>query len=77
MNTQDFLLKLQEELEEEVTLQPETNLKSLESYDSLALLTIIAFVDENVNKKVEAKHFKDIKTIDDLMMVIGKENFEG
>jgi acyl carrier protein len=76
MNTQDFLLKLQEELEEEVTLQPETNLKSLESYDSLALLTIIAFVDENFNKKVEAKHFKDIKTIDDLMMVIGKENFE-
>ena len=77
MNTQDFLLKLQEELEEEVTLQPETDLKSLESYDSLALLTIIAFVDENFNKKVEAKHFKDIKTIDDLMMVIGKENFEG
>ena len=77
MNTQDFLLKLQEELEEEVTLKPETNLKSLESYDSLALLTIIAFVDENFNKKVEAKHFKDIKTIDDLMMVIGKENFEG
>lgn len=77
MNTQDFLLKLQEELEEEVTLQPETNLKSLESYDSLALLTIIAFVDENFKKKVEAKHFKDIKTIDDLMMVIGKENFEG
>ena len=76
MNTQDFLLKLQEELEEEVTLQPETNLKSLESYDSLALLTIIAFVDENFNKKVEAKHFKDIKTIDDLMIVIGKENFE-
>ena len=76
MNTQDFLLKLQEELEAEVTLQPETNLKSLESYDSLALLTIIAFVDENFNKKVEAKHFKDIKTIDDLMMVIGKENFE-
>lgn len=76
MNTQDFLLKLQEELEEEVTLKPETNLKSLESYDSLALLTIIAFVDENFNKKVEAKHFKDIKTIDDLMMVIGKENFE-
>ena len=76
MNTQYFLLKLQEELEEEVTLQPETNLKSLESYDSLALLTIIAFVDENFNKKVEAKHFKDIKTIDDLMMVIGKENFE-
>ena len=76
MNTQDFLLKLQEELEEEVTLQPETNLKSLESYDSLALLTITAFVDENFNKKVEAKHFKDIKTIDDLMMVIGKENFE-
>lgn len=76
MKTQDFLIKLQEELEEEVTLTPETNLKSLESYDSLALLTIIAFVDENFSRKIDAKSFKDIQSINDLIMVIGKENFE-
>lgn len=76
MKTQVFLEKLQEELEEETTLTTDTVLKSLDSYDSLALLTIIAFVDENFSKKIEAKNFKDIKTIDDLMNVIGKENFE-
>ena len=76
MKIQDFLIKLQEELEEDVKLTPETNLKSLESYDSLALLTIIAFVDENFNRKIDAKSFKDIQSIDDLMTVIGKKNFE-
>ncbi len=75
MKTSVFLQKLQEELEEDETLTPETNLKSLESYDSISLLTIIAFVDENFSKKIETRHFKDIETVSDLMNVIGKENF--
>lgn len=76
MKKHEFLEKLQEELEEDETLTVDTNLKSLESYDSLALLTIIAFVDENFDKKIEAKHFKDITTVQDLMNIIGTENFE-
>lgn len=76
MKTQVFLEKLQEELEEDETLTINTDLKSLESYDSLALLTIIAFVDEHFDKKIETKHFKDIKTVQDLMNVIGAEQFE-
>lgn len=76
MKTQDFLVKLQDELEEEQTLELTTNFKSLVSYDSLALLTIIAFVDENFNKKIDAKSFKDLITVSDLMEVIGTDNFE-
>lgn len=76
MKTTFFLEKLQEELEEDEKLFPETVLKNLDSYDSLALLTIIAFVDENFSKKIEAKNFKDIKTVQDLMNAIGPENFE-
>jgi acyl carrier protein len=76
MNTKDFLLKLQDELEEDEILTPETNFKSLESYDSLALLTIIAFVDENFDRKIDAKDFKEIKTVNDLMQIIGSENFK-
>ncbi|MCW3160410.1 phosphopantetheine-binding protein [Chryseobacterium oryctis] len=71
-----FLEKLQEELEEDETLTVDTNLKGLESYDSVSLLSIIAFVDENFNKTIDTKHFKDIETISDLMNVIGIENFE-
>ncbi|AZA47507.1 hypothetical protein EG346_04590 [Chryseobacterium carnipullorum] len=76
MKTSVFLEKLQEELEEDETLTLETNLKQLESYDSISLLSVIAFVDENFDKKIDTKHFKDIETVSDLMNIIGKENFE-
>lgn len=76
MKTSVFLEKLQEELEEDQTLTMDTNLKELESYDSISLLSVIAFVDENFNKKIDAKQFKDIEKVSDLADIIGKENFE-
>ncbi len=76
MKTSVFLEKLQEELEEDETLTLDTNLKALESYDSISLLSVIAFVDENFNKKIDTKQFKDIETVSDLRDLIGKENFE-
>lgn len=76
MKTSVFLEKLQEELEEDQTLTLDTNLKELESYDSISLLSVIAFVDENFNKKIDTKQFKDIETVSDLVNIIGKENFE-
>ncbi|MEG0925705.1 MULTISPECIES: phosphopantetheine-binding protein [Chryseobacterium] len=76
MKTSVFLEKLQEELEEDQTLTLDTNLKELESYDSISLLSVIAFVDENFSKKIDTKHFKDVQTVADLVNIIGKENFE-
>ncbi|KPE51564.1 MULTISPECIES: phosphopantetheine-binding protein [Chryseobacterium] len=76
MKTSVFLEKLQEELEEDETLTLDTNLKELESYDSISLLSVIAFVDENFNKKIDTKQFKDIEKVSDLVNIIGKENFE-
>ncbi|AZB01061.1 acyl carrier protein [Chryseobacterium joostei] len=76
MKTSVFLEKLQEELEEDQALTLDTNLKELESYDSISLLSVIAFVDENFNKKIDTKHFKDVQTVADLVNIIGKENFE-
>lgn len=76
MKTSIFLEKLQEELEEDQALTLDTNLKELESYDSISLLSVIAFVDENFNKKIDTKQFKDIEKVSDLVDIIGKENFE-
>lgn len=76
MKTSVFLEKLQDELEEDQTLTLDTNLKELESYDSISLLSVIAFVDENFNKKIDTKQFKDVQTVSDLVAIIGKENFE-
>ncbi|BAP29251.1 uncharacterized protein CHSO_0214 [Chryseobacterium sp. StRB126] len=71
-----FLEKLQEELEEKQTLNQETKLKDLENYDSISLLSVIAFVDENFNQQLDPDQFKNMETVSDLMSIIGLENFE-
>jgi len=76
MNTQTFLEKLQDELEEDNTLTLETKFKELENYDSMSVLSLIAFIDESFDKSLDTKHFKDISTVQELMELIGSENFE-
>ncbi|MGE8526867.1 hypothetical protein [Chryseobacterium rhizosphaerae] len=76
MKTSVFLEKLQEELDEKQTLSQETRLKDLENYDSISLLSVIAFVDENFNQQLDPDLFKNMETVSDLMNIIGQENFE-
>ncbi|AZB24406.1 acyl carrier protein [Chryseobacterium bernardetii] len=76
MKTSVFLEKLQEELEEKQVLERDTRLKDLENYDSISLLSVIAFVDENFNQQLDPDQFKDMETVSDLMNIIGLENFE-
>ena len=79
MKTEDFTNELKEALEiededQEITL--ETNLKDLEEYDSLSVLSIIAMVDKNFAKQIPSSDFIKITTIKSLMDLIGKEYFE-
>lgn len=76
MKTSIFLEKLQEELDENQALSQETKLKDLENYDSISLLSVIAFVDENFNQQLDPDQFKNMETVSDLMNIIGLENFE-
>jgi len=79
MNTKDFINELKEDLEiededQEITL--ETNLKDLEEYDSLSVLSIIAMIDKNFGKQIPSSDFSKITTVSSLMELIGKEYFE-
>jgi len=76
MTNSEFLVKLQDELEEENTLTLDTKFKELEGYDSMSILSIIVFIDENFNKKLNTQQFKDISTIQELKELIGLDNFE-
>ncbi|KXH83029.1 hypothetical protein [Chryseobacterium kwangjuense] len=76
MKTSVFLEKLQHEIEEKEKLTVETNLNELENYDSITLLSVIAFVDDNFENKIDTDLFRDIETVSDLMDIIGRENFE-
>lgn len=76
MEIKIFLEKLQEALEEDAPLVVNTKFADLSNFDSMSIMMLIAFVDENFNQKISATRFKEIKDVNDLMNAIGKENFE-
>ncbi len=77
MTVNDFINKVKEILEvEDTELNLETNLKDLEGFDSIAVLSIIAMVDENFGKQIPAAQFATITTIRSLIEKIGWEYFE-
>jgi len=78
MQTKDFINGLKDALEiedkdQKITL--ETNLKELEDYDSLSILSIIAMIDKNFGKQIPSSDFVKITTVRTLMKLIGKEYF--
>lgn len=76
MKKQEFPSLLAEALEfQNIDLQLSTDLTKIEAYDSMAVMAIIAFVDENFSKRLTAKQLAGIKTVGNLMELIGLENF--
>lgn len=76
MKTQEFIENLKEALEfEDVDMTTETNLKTIENYDSMSIMTIIAFVDEHFSKKLTAQQLASISTVRSLMDLIGQDYF--
>jgi len=79
MKTEDFINELKDALEiedEEQEITLETNLKELEGYDSLSVLSIIAMIDKNFSKQIPAPDFVKVTTGSSLMELIGKEHFD-
>jgi acyl carrier protein len=77
MTKNEFVRRLSEYCEfdnENFTL--ETRFKSIKGYDSLALMYIIAFVDENFKMKLNATQLQGLSDFNSLISLIGKEKFE-
>lgn len=76
MKKEEFPNLLKEALElQDTDLQISTDLTKLEAYDSMAVMAVIAFVDENFSKRLTAKQLATITTVGNLMELIGMENF--
>lgn len=78
MKKQDFFEYIKEaiELDSDVILNEETSLLEFEEYDSLSVLSLIAMIDQRLNKKLKGEEFLQITTVKSLMVKIGIENFE-
>jgi acyl carrier protein len=77
MKKKDFYNELIEFLEfEPVELTEDKELKSLDGYDSMAVMSLIAFCDEKFSKKINAQQIQNLTTVGSLMEFLGKEKFE-
>lgn len=77
MKVHNFIEILKENLEiDSVELTEQTKLSSLEEYDSLAVMSIIALSDEHFSKRLSANQFSSITTVRSLMELIGMEHFK-
>jgi acyl carrier protein len=75
METKIFLLKLQEALGEEELLTLDTKFEDLSFFDSMAIMMIIAFVDEHFRQTISSKQLNEMKTVGDLISIIGLHRF--
>lgn len=75
MTNQEFCSNLAEELELEVEINPSTNLKELEEWDSMAAMLLIGFVSNEFNVTLTSDDLKEITTVDSLINRIGQDKF--
>lgn len=74
MNKKEFLRKLEDILElDDNTLNGTENLEELDDWDSLAVMSFIAMVDEDFGIAIDADGIMGCKTINDLADLLGDQ----
>ncbi len=73
--TKEKKIELLEEMMdlESGALTPDTELEDLEEWDSIALISFIALIDDEFNKVVKGSVIKEQKTVADLMALMEAE----
>jgi acyl carrier protein len=72
MTKRDFLDKIEEILEADAgSITGDESLDDLEGWDSLAVISFIAMVDETFGITLQAQKIADANTLQDLMSLIG------
>jgi len=59
---------------EEETIDLNTQFDSLDTWDSLGKLSLIALIDESFNVQIPDKEFNSFQTIDDLYIALKSKN---
>jgi len=76
MEKKVFIEKFREALEiKSAAMDENTALKSIDGYDSMSVMAIIALVDELFSKRLTAKQLAEVNNVKSLMELIGPENF--
>jgi len=73
MNSSQTLASLEELLElEPGRLAPETKLSEIETWDSMAVLSLIVWLEESHGKSLTGKEIRGLKTVGEILALIGQ-----
>lgn len=75
MTINEFLTKLADLIEIEAELSLDSNLKDYEEFDSMAIMSLVAFLHKNFGKQFKARQLNQVDTVESLVELIGKESF--
>lgn len=68
MDLKQKLAALEEIMDvEEGTLKPETELESIEEWDSLSALSYVVYMDDEFGKKMTGQQVRAFKTVQDIL----------
>ncbi|HON97914.1 MAG TPA: acyl carrier protein [Bacteroidales bacterium] len=75
MTINEFLRQLTELLDIDDELTSDSNLKQYDEFDSMAIMSLVAFIHKNFGKQFSARQLNQIETVNSLIELIGKDNF--
>ncbi len=71
MTKEEFLTQMQDVLQTDTNLTPDTVLVDLEEWDSLSIMATMAFVNKNFGLTLKMSDFKEVESMSDLMTKVG------
>jgi acyl carrier protein len=71
MKKAEFLEKIRQEIDTKIDLDDLTRWQEIPGYDSMAIMGLIALIDECFGKKLRSEEFEQMKTVGDLLNRLG------
>lgn len=75
MSIKEFLGQLAELTEIEDELSLESNLKDYDEFDSMAIMSLVAYVHKNFGKQFNARQLNQVDSVESLVELIGRDSF--
>lgn len=75
MTINEFMVKLAELIEIEDGLSLDSNLKDYEEFDSMAIMSLVAFIHKNFGMQFNARQLNQVDTVESLVKLIGNDSF--
>ena len=66
-----FLEELQELLQRDDPIAPDMALQDIEEWDSLAVMSCMAYLDKHFSVKTKISQYRQLRTVADLMALAG------